>query len=257
MHPSCAQLPADKPMIGRMPVRSPYGVEIIENCTSCVARTDFMFCDFAPAPLQALEKIRSVATYPKGALLFLEGQAARGIFVLCSGRAKLSTSSSDGKTLILRIAEPGEVLGLSATVSGRPYELTAELLEPSQANFVARKDFLEFLRANGEAALHVAQELCNNYHSAYAEIRSLGLSASASDKLVKLLLQWTEKSEQGGGEIRIKNTLTHEEIAQLIGASRETVTRSLGDLKKKGLIQVKGSTLMVRNRAALEKLVSS
>ncbi len=80
---------------------SPYGVEIIESCLTCKARTDFLFCDLQPATLQLLETIHSVATYPKGALLFLEGQPARGVFVLCHGRAKLSTSSSDGKTLIL------------------------------------------------------------------------------------------------------------------------------------------------------------
>ena len=235
---------------------SPYGVEIIESCITCKARTEFLFCDLPSATLQVLERIHSVATYPKGALLFLEGQPSRGIFVLCHGRAKLSTSASDGKTLILRIAEAGEVLGLSATVSGKPYELTAELLEPSQANFIARQDFLDFLRDHGEVSLRVAQELCNNYHSAYAEIRSLGLSVSASDKLMKLLLQWSEKTKQTNGEVRIQSTLTHEEIAQLIGSSRETVTRSLSELKKKGLIEVKGSTLVIRDRAALEKLVS-
>ena len=59
-------------------------------------------------------------------MLFVEGQAPRGIFVLCKGRVKLSICASDGKTLILKIAEAGEVLGLSAAVSGAPYELTAE-----------------------------------------------------------------------------------------------------------------------------------
>src|SRR4051812_38157657 len=119
-------------------MRSPYGLDIIESCLGCKAREDYLFCDIEPKSLKALESIRSVATYPAGSMLFLEGQAARGIFILCHGRAKLSTSSSDGKTIILRIAQPGEVLGLSATVSGKPYEASGETLEPTQANFVAR-----------------------------------------------------------------------------------------------------------------------
>ena len=149
--------------------------------------------------MKALESIKSTAAYPKGALLFVEGQNPRGVFVLCHGRAKLSTSSADGKTIILKIAEPGEILGLSATVSGKAYEVTAELMEPSQANFITRQDFLNFLRDHGDASLRVAEQLSQNYHSAYEEIRSLGLSHSASEKLAKLLLEW---AKEGNGKDR-------------------------------------------------------
>ena len=240
-----------------MPAESPYGLPIIDNCVTCKSREDFLFCSLSRTALESLQKIKSSATYPKGSVLFVEGQNARGIFILCSGRAKLSTSAADGRSLILRIAEPGEVLGLSASVSGRPYEVTAETLEPAQANFVERNNFLHFLKENGEVALRVAQELSNNYYSAYTEIRSLGLSHTSSEKLAKLLLEWSVNADTRGLEQRVKVTLTHEEIAQLIGSSRETVTRSFTELKKKQLIQLKGSTLVIRNRAALEKLVNS
>ena len=89
----------------------------------------------------------------------MEGQPARGVFILCAGHVKLSTSSSDGRTLILRISEPGDLLGLPATISGRPYEVTADVIEPAQANFISQPDFLNFLREHGDAALRVAQEL--------------------------------------------------------------------------------------------------
>jgi CRP/FNR family transcriptional regulator len=208
--------------------------------------------------MKALETIKSTAAYPKGAILFVEGQNPRGVFVLCHGRAKLSTSSADGKTIILKIAEPGEILGLSATVSGKSYEVTAELMEPSQANFITRQDFLNFLRDHGDASLRVAEQLSKNYHSAYEEIRSLGLSHSAAEKLAKLLLEWAKEGNgKDKGEVRLTVTLTHEEIAQLIGTSRETVTRALADLKKKQLVQVKGSTVVIRNKPALEKLAGS
>jgi CRP/FNR family transcriptional regulator, cyclic AMP receptor protein len=237
-------------------MRAPYGLEIIESCLSCPQREDRLFCNLPPAAVQGLASITSPAVYPKGASLFVEGQAPRGVFILCSGRVKLSTSSADGKTLILRISECGEVLGLPATVTGKPYELTADVIEPTQANFISREDFLRFLREHGEAALRVAQQLGETYHSAVAEMRSIGLSHSVGEKLARFLLDLSAE-HKGQGEVKLTLTLTHEEIAQMIGASRETVSRMFGDFKKKQLLEVKGSTLIIKNKAGLERLLAS
>jgi CRP/FNR family cyclic AMP-dependent transcriptional regulator len=246
---------------GRIPLgpfmRAPYGLEIIENCVTCPQREDRLFCNLPPAAVQSLSTITSASSYPRGATLFVEGQAARGVFILCSGRVKLSTTSIDGRTLIVRIAEPGEVLGLPATVTGKAYELTADVIEPAQANFISRTDFLNFLREHGEVSLRVAQQLGETYHAAIAEMRSIGLSHSAEEKLARFLLEWCESHGDGGPEIRATLTLTHEEIGQMIGASRETVTRGFGDLKKKQLLQIKGSALIIPNKAALESLLNS
>src|SRR5271166_6267984 len=160
-------------------MRTPYGLEIIENCLSCPHREERLFCNLSDGAVKAMAAITSSAAYPKGATLFVEGQPARGIFILCSGRMKLSTSSADGKTLILRIAEPGEVMGLPATVTGTCYELTAEAIELAQSKFIARNELLAFLKDNGEAALRVAQQLGETYQTAIAEMRAIGLSHSA------------------------------------------------------------------------------
>lgn len=237
-------------------MRTPYGLEIIENCLACPHREERLFCNLPEPSVRALAAITASAAYPKGATLFVEGQPARGVFILCSGRVKLSTSSADGKTLILRISEPGEVLGLPATVTGTSYELTADIIEPAQANFIARNDFLNFLKENGEAALRVAQQLGETYHSAIAEMRTIGLSHSASEKLARFLLEWTANCPEEKGQVRIKMTLTHEEIAQMIGSSRETVTRLLADFRRKQLVQVVGSTLILRSKADLEAIVN-
>jgi len=146
---------------------------------------------------------------------------------------------------------------MPATVTGKPYELTAEVLEPTQANFIHRQDFLNFLRDHGEAALRVAQQLGEIYHSAVGEMRSIGLSHSVSEKLARFLLDLSPQGDGGKSEVRVTLTLTHEEIAQMIGASRETVTRLFTDFKKKQLLQVKGSTVIIKNRAALESLLGS
>ena len=237
---------------------SPYGLDIIEDCLSCKMRAEHIFCDLPPTALHSFEAIKYATAYPKGAVLFVEGQAPRGIFVLCKGRVKLSICSTDGKTLILKIAEPGEVLGLSATVSGKTYELTAETIDPCQVNFVKREDFLRFLKEHADACFRVAEQLSDKYNTACREIRSLGLSHSAAEKLAKLLLEWSSRSgESNKQEPRVRLSLTHEEIAQMIGTSRETVTRLFAELKKRQIVNARGATLVIRNKAALRALASS
>ena len=237
---------------------SPYGLDIIESCLTCKTRSEHLFCDLPAAALQTFEGIKYATAYPKGAVLFVEGQAPRGIFVLCKGRVKMSICATDGKTLIVKIAEPGEVLGLSATVSGKPYELTAETVDPCQVNFVKRDDFLRFLKEQPDACFKVAEQLSEKYNTACHEVRSLGLSHSAGEKLAKLLLEWSSKNGEAiKQEPRLKLALTHEEIAQMIGTSRETVTRLFADFKKRQIIQTKGSTLVIRNKTALKLIASN
>jgi CRP/FNR family cyclic AMP-dependent transcriptional regulator len=236
-------------------MKTPYGLEVIESCLSCPMVKERLFCNLPQRALEGLDAISSSATYPKGAFLFVEGQTPRGVFVICNGRVKLSASSADGKALILRIAEAGELIGVPGTIAGQPYEVTAEALEPIQANFISREEFLHFLREHGEAALKVAEILCHIYHATYQEIKYLGLSGSAAGKLARFLLDRTGSDGQKSEAVRFTLTLTHEEIAEMIGASRETVTRLFASFKKKKLIEVHGSTLIVMRRTGLEELV--
>ena len=236
-------------------MRAPYGLNILDNCLTCPVREEHLFCNLPFAALQKLNEIKSTATYPRSATLFIESQQPRGVFVLCTGKAKLSTSSSEGKTIITKISEPGDVLGLNATISSRPYEVTAEMLEPGQANFIARDALLQFLREHGEVALRVAEQLSRNYYTAYEEIRTLGLTNSPAEKLAKLLLSWNAGAEHTNGPAQVKLTLTHEEIAAMIGTTRETVSRLFSGFKRKKLLELKGSTLIIRNKPALEKMV--
>jgi CRP/FNR family transcriptional regulator len=237
-------------------MKTPYGLEVIENCITCPLHKERLFCNLPAATLQRLDAISSSATYPKGAVLFVEGQEPRGVFVLCNGRVKLSASSADGKQLILRIADPGEVVGLPGTISGRPYEVTAEAFEPIQANFIPRPQFLMFLREHGEVALRAAELLANVYHTTCQGIRYLGLSGSAEEKLARFLLDLAAKGGQSNGDTRTTLTLTHEEIAEMIGASRETVTRLFANFKRKKLVEVHGAKLVITNKPGLQKLLA-
>jgi CRP/FNR family transcriptional regulator len=147
------------------------------------------------------------------------------------------------------------VLGLSSTIGGKPYELTAETVDPCQINFVRRGDFLCLLKEHSDVCLQVAVQLSDKYNAACHDIRSLGLSHSATEKLAKLLFDWSMRNgEAGKPEPRFTIAVTHEEMAQMIGTSRETVTRLLADLKKRHVVQLKGSTLLIRNQAALKLL---
>lgn len=237
--------------------KTPSGLQVIESCLACPHVKERIFCDLPKSLLAELDEISSPSTYPKDAIVFVEGEEPRGVFVICSGRVKLSTSSSDGKSIIVRVAEPGEVVGLPATISGKPYELTAEALESLQVNFIPRQAFLQFLGQRGEAAVRISQILSQIYQATLSEVRYLGLSASAPEKLARFLLDLPAHPEQDNGNIRANLTLTHEEIAQMIGASRETVTRLFADFKKKQLFQVKGSTLIIKNKVGLQQFVES
>ena len=235
---------------------TPYNLKIEDHCTECSLRKDRTFCDMSTAAVAGMDAVKFTAVYPKGSLLFVEGEEPRGVFILCNGRAKLTTTSSEGRTLIVKIAGPGEILGASAVILGKPYELSGETLEPSQVNFIRRDDFMRLLNAHSDACMHTAQALSEKYKSAQRDIRTLGLAQSTSEKLAKLILNWCEGAEETEAGTRLHVLLTHEEIAQMIGTTRETVTRLLSDFKRKNLISVKGASVFVLAKRQMQDMVS-
>lgn len=239
---------------GESDMKAPYGLDLVDNCTECTNASPGFFCGFSPSVLLALNQVSHRSTLPAGAILFVEGQAPRGMFILCSGRVNLSTTSREGKMLILKTAQAGEALGLSAAISGSGYETTAETADPCQLNFVDRNHLLELLHAHSEVGLHTAQSLSRDFQSAYRDIHDLVLTRSSAGKLARLLLSQGPPLDPENVEIRIPSSMTHEEMAQRIGSSRETVTRLLSDLRRKRLIRLEGPTLVIRDRTALEAL---
>ena len=151
---------------------------IRQSCFDCVLRPDRLFCDLPVDALEAFDAIKTITSHSRGSTLFQEGQLARGIFVLCEGRAKLSICSENGRRLTLRVAAPGEVLGLSASLSGSAYEVTAEMMDNGRVAEVQRKDLLKFLRTYREACLQVVHLLSHDLHTAYEKVRSVGLVRS-------------------------------------------------------------------------------
>jgi CRP/FNR family cyclic AMP-dependent transcriptional regulator len=238
-------------------IHAPYNLEMSDNCLNCRLRGRGFFCQLAGEELGGLAAISYATVYPENSVLFVEGQMPRGVYILCRGRVKLSMVSSEGKTLILNISEPGDILGLSSCLLGQSYQATVETLSPCQLNFIRREDFLNYIRKHPQVMFRVAEFLSREYRAACNEIGSLGLAHSAAEKMARLLLDWKETHASSNGESTLKLTLTHEEMAQMIGSSRETVTRMLARFRAKNYIEVHGSTLVIRNRGALQSLADN
>lgn len=217
------------------------------------------FKRLSPSALADLEKLIFPSSYPAHSILFAEGQRAAGLVIVLEGEVRLSISSHDGRRLSFRIARAGEVLGLSSTVSGDAHEMTAETLYPAKIAHVAREEFLRFLCRHPESYQTVAREMIHSFNVACEQLRMVGLASSAPERLARLLLGWSESSENaaGGGTARCRLSLTHEEIGEFIGASRETVTRTLSAFKHRRLISQQGCTVTIPSRNALESYACS
>ena len=210
------------------------------------------------SPLRAIPGIDRVSRsriYSRGAVVFHEGNIARGVYVLSSGRAKVSISSADGKKLIIRIARPGDVLGLYAGLTGRPFEATAEMVEGGRIDFISRTDLLNLMGRQQSFSSDLVEMFSRQFSEFVDNTRMLLLSQSALEKLARLIVRWgRDFGERTGEGIRVQILLTQEEIAQIIGASRETVTRLFSTLKRDKIIRVKRDALWIRDSEALASL---
>lgn len=233
------------------------------NCASRISRVEHLtghtqpensFWSISRESLEAFDKIKHTSVFPADTVIFVEGQSAGGVFVLKEGRAKLSTSSPEGKTLILRIADPGEVLGLHASITGMPHGMTVATMQPCTLDFVSRENFRAFLRGHTDAALRVTQILSEECMEAYELACTMGLSHSVSERFARFLLDTAAHGQVKDGRVHARLALTHEEMSQVVGTSRETITRLLSEFKKKEMVELKGSTLTICNRPALKNL---
>ena len=199
-----------------------------------------------------LESLKLPFDCPASTVLFIEEQAPDSILYLLTGQVKLSMNSCAGRRQILGIANPGETLGLASALSGSPYDITAETLSPCRIAKINRENFIEFLARNPSAYKNLARELCLDCARACELVRRLGLAATAPAKLARLLLEWCAVGNTTARGTRLLCSLTHGEIGECIGVSRETVTRILSDFKCQELLESRGSTLIISDRRALE-----
>ncbi len=210
------------------------------------------FDKLTPEAMKDLCGMATGVTYPAGNIIFSEKDSTSSIYIVLEGEVKLSINSTEGRRLILRIAKKGEILGLASALSGKVSEITAETLYPAKLAPICRRDFTNFLMRHPEVYQTVTEELTRDYTMACEQLRTVGLSNSAPEKLARLLLEWSQygKTTEAGTHIRFP--LTHGEIGEFIGASRETVTRTLSIFRSRHLINFHGSTLTIPSKTALE-----
>lgn len=205
--------------------------------------------------IPGFERLSRRKFYPKGSVLLVEGQAARGVYVLCAGRAKIAITSADGRALIVRIGRPGDLLGIHATLGGHPSETSAETLAPCEVDFISRKELLGLLDKEKSYGLRIAMAVSKEFAEFVEQARVLLLSAAAAERLAGLLLTWGEAfGQQTTSGIHLQTLLTHEELGQMIGTSRETVTRALNALKRRQIIRARNGDIWIRNRVALASI---
>lgn len=147
-----------------------------QSCLDCPQRANRAFCDLDPDALQQFEEMKSLESLPHGTVLFREGQSPRSVFVLCEGRVRLTVCSESGSRMTVRVASPGEVLGLSSVLADEPYQVTAEVTEPAQVAQVRRCDLLGFLREHTDVCMQLVNLLSEDLHEAYGRVRTVGLS---------------------------------------------------------------------------------
>lgn len=232
----------------------PYSTKMhMESCLTCKDRHSDWFCNLSPQALAEYDALGMHVMAPSGGTLFFEGQDARSVYILCAGHIKLTTSSKDGKTLLVRIAKPGDVLGLSAAISATPYEVTAQALEPVQVKSFQRQDFLHFIERHIEGSMHATEMLNKEYRTALSDATRLALSISISGRVARLFLEMA--AGKPGPNPKFTLALTHEELASMLGTTRESVTRVLSEMKRKEIISIQGIAMTILRKDALDLLV--
>jgi CRP/FNR family transcriptional regulator, cyclic AMP receptor protein len=188
------------------------------------------------------------SVHGRGKVLFSEGDVARGVYILRTGRATVSISSSEGRIVTPRIAQAGDVLGLNSVLRSSSYDATVKTLEPCRTDFIPRAEMIELIEKSHAGARAVLKLLSHELTELSERTRSLLLPQTASARLARLLLEWYQKS------VRIDRAFTHEEIAQMICTSRETVTRLLANLSRRQIIQITSDSILIGDEAALDKI---
>jgi CRP/FNR family transcriptional regulator, cyclic AMP receptor protein len=196
--------------------------------------------------------------HSRGSVLFAEGEQARGIYILRTGRATVSISSSEGRVVMLRMAQAGDVLGLNAVLRGCSYDTTVKTLESCRTDFVARSQLMDVMQQSQACAHAILEILSRELSELTDRAKLLLLPQTVRGRLARLLLEWgKENGSATSSSVRLDKVFTHEEMAQMICSSRETVTRLLGNLVREQVIHVTSNSILILDSRALEKLAFS
>lgn len=191
--------------------------------------------------------------FANGSILFEEGELPAGVFVIVDGRVKMSVTSPEGRTLVLGFFGPGSVIGLAANILGRPNAATAETVEKTKAIFTPRRELLREIQTNAAAGWQIAQLVSENCYFLTGKLGAVDLSESAPQMVARCLLGLIAHHTTHDGQPE-QIDLSQETIAQMVGLSRETVSRQLSKFRRRGVLDWTRSDFIIRDRRALERL---
>jgi CRP-like cAMP-binding protein len=198
--------------------------------------------------LQKFADLTRERSYPKGSVILFQDDPGDSLFVLRSGRVKVVLIGEDGREVILGVLEPGAHFGELALIDDQPRSAHVIAMEDANLLILRREDFRRRVEANPSVAWALLTELSRRLRRADVKIGGLVL-LDVPGRIARLLLDLADEA----GSDAIEKPLTHQTIAQMIGASRETVSRAMKEFQDAGLITVERRKIAVGDREALEK----
>jgi len=207
-----------------------------------------LFSQLAPADLQRVLDLAREKAYPKNSVILFEDDPGDALFVVASGQVKVVLIGEDGREVILSVLGEGQFFGEMSLIDDEPRSAHVIAMEDSNLVVLRREDFESILLQTPLIAVALLKELTRRLRQADEKVGSLVL-LDVHGRVARLML---EMADEEGGE-RITRRLTHHTIAQMIGSSRETVSRTMRDLVDKGHIAVSRKDIVIRDRQALEQ----
>ena len=206
-----------------------------------------LFSQLAPSDLERVSEISRERAYPRNSVILFEDDPGDALYVVALGQVKVVLIGEDGREVILSVMGEGEFFGEMALVDDEPRSAHVIAMEDSTLLVLRREDFQGILKQTPGIALALLRELSRRLRRVDEKVGSLVL-LDVNGRVAQLLL---ELADEAGSE-RITRRLTHHTIAQMIGSSRETVSRTMRDLVEKGYIDVSRREIVIRDRTALE-----
>ena len=227
---------------------------LIGNCDTCALRTKAVLCDLEGDDLAEFQKIKHSLDYEPHQTVFYEGHLCLGLYLLCTGKVKLTRSSARGQRQIVRILGPGELIEKQALGEQALHEVTCETLEPSQVCVIDKERYLAGIHRNPQLAIKLIQLLSNELKVNMEQLDQFTFQ-TARARLAGLLLELDDRfGKKCAGEVQVGLTLKREEVAEMAGITVETAIRLLSVFRDEGLLTIDGRAITLLNPDRLARI---
>lgn len=223
------------------------------TCVRCPRRGGGVFCRLSREALRILDRVKASNVYVRGQVVFYEENAPLGAYCVFSGQVKLFRLGRGGKTRIVRIAGPGELIGLESVLTRQPYQATAEALEESVLCFVDKEALLRMIERSAALGAELAKRLGRDLIRAEVKLHDM-TERPAQARIVSLLLDFHRAYQSLGREGAFPMLLPRQMLAEAAGVATETAIRLLGGLERQRLLVLRGSRVTLLRPEALRRI---